>query len=72
MHVMSRLGTTENLIGPIIEFSQDNYEGSGLSEVRKMNLEQAQNTIRAIYLTVQELFLDEAIEQWGIKTFGLQ
>ena len=62
----------ENLIDEIIEFSKDNYEGSGLSEVRKMTLEQAQNTIRAIYLTIQELFLDEAIEQWGIKTFGLQ
>ena len=62
----------ENLIDEIIEFSQDLYEGSGSSEVRKMTLEQAKNTIHAIHLTVQELYLDEAIEQWGIKTFNLQ
>ena len=62
----------ENLIDEITEFSQDNYEGSGLSEVRKITLEQAKNTIHAIHLTIQELFLDEAIEQWGIKTFDLQ
>lgn len=62
----------DNLIEEIIEFSQDNYEGSGLSEVRKMTLQQAKNTLSEIYSVVHWQFIDEAIEQFGIKTFELQ
>ena len=62
----------ENLIAEIIEFSQDNYEGSGLSEVRKMTLQQAKNTLSEICSAVQGQFLDDAIEQFGIKTYDLQ
>ena len=62
----------ENLIDEILEFSQDNYEGSGLSEVRRMSIKQAHRTIVEISHLVQYRFIDEAIEQFGIKTFGLQ
>ena len=62
----------ENLVDEIKKFSQDNYEGSGLSEVRKMTLQQAKNTLSEIYSSVHWQFIDEAIEQFGIKTFGLQ
>ena len=62
----------DNLMDEIAEFSQDNYEGSGLSEVRRMTLQQAKNTLNEIYSSVHSDFLDNAIERWGIKTFGLQ
>ena len=62
----------ENLIDEIIEFSKDNYEGSGLSEVRKMSIKQAKNTINEIANLVHYKFIDEAIEQFCIKTFDLQ
>lgn len=62
----------DNLIDEILEFSNDNYEGSGLSEIRKMSLTQALNTLERIYTSVHEGFIDEAIEKWGIKTFDLK
>ncbi len=62
----------DNLIDEILVFAKDNYEGSGLSEIRKMTLEQAKNTLYEIYNAVHCGFLDEAIEQWVIKTFDLQ
>ena len=61
----------ENLIAEIQDFAADNYEGSGLSEVRKMTVQQAKNTLREIHKLVHWQFVDEAIEEFGIKTFDL-
>ena len=47
----------DNLFDDILEFSKDNYVGSGLSEVRKMTLQQAKNTLRVIYSVVYHQFL---------------
>lgn len=61
----------DNLIDEIQEFAVDNYEGSGLSEVRKMTVQQAKNTLREIWQLVHWQFVDEAIAEFGIKTFDL-
>lgn len=61
----------ENLIDQIKEFAADNYEGSGLSEVRKMTVQQAKNTLREICQLINHQFVDDAIAEFGIKTFGL-
>lgn len=59
------------LITEIQQFAEDTYDGSsGLTEIRKMTLEAAKETFRAIWQDVHwQLKVDEAILKWGIQEY---